>query len=202
MIRTLAIAAIAAIGLSASTPASSKMTVQSGPLAVFQMSPGVHLTVSGGRVGVGASVDALAGVVFGPQDTSVSPGIVAGPFASVNAVFSEGITVTWGGRVGAGGLAPSVDGYVPAGLVTYDRGQSFGARSGVRHGIRLRSVVFGAAVNWYEDGSKVWTGGLELPLFPFPFFHGPVYTVAVPEVASDTTDHPGAAAEAAVLRSR
>ena len=71
----------------------------------------------------------------------------------------------------------------------------------MRHGVRLRSVVFGAAVNWYEDGSKVWTGGLDVPLFPFPFFPGPP-TVAAPEVASETMEHPDAAAEAAVLRGR
>ena len=61
------------------------------PIAVIQSTPGVHITLSGGKLGIGASLDLLAGgALNGNRDFSIGPGIVGGGFAEVNAVRKEG----------------------------------------------------------------------------------------------------------------
>ena len=60
-------ATVVLTALTTSLPAVAKTTIPPGPVGVMQVTPGVHMTLSGGTVGVGASIDALGGVVFGPR---------------------------------------------------------------------------------------------------------------------------------------
>ena len=75
MTRTLAM-----LGFFASMPAFAKITIDSGTIAVIQMSPGVHLSFEGNKFGLGASIDVRARVVFGPHDFAASLGVVAGAY--------------------------------------------------------------------------------------------------------------------------
>ena len=178
-------ATVVLTALTTSLPAVAKTTIPPGPVGVMQVTPGVHMTLSGGRVGVGASIDALGGVVFGPRYFTTSPGVVGGPFVEINTVLSEGTTLTWGGRAGAGALAPMAVGFLTAGLATSEHGRSRGARTGTRRGLRLRSVAFGAAVNWYDEGPKVWTAGIEAPILPLPLVRDYALPASRPEVVSE-----------------
>jgi hypothetical protein len=140
------------------------------PIGVIQATPGVHLTLSGGKIGIGASVDLLGGVVLnGNRIFSVTPGVVVGPFAEVNAVLNQGVSYAYGARVGAGALAPTLfGGYLPFGMLTYDIGESRGAVTGKRRGLHARALFFGAAASQVGGEDWVVTGGVELPLLPAP----------------------------------
>lgn len=146
--------------------ASAKMTCVQESLPMAQVSAGVHLSISGGKVGVGASVDALGGLGVGSWCAPM-PGVVAGPFAEVNAVASEGATFTWGGRAAAGALNSADEwAFAPVGMAAFDYGQSMGARTGTRKGLRVRSSIADAACNWYDEGPALFTGGLNASVLP------------------------------------
>ena len=71
------------------------------PIAVIQATPGLHLTLSGGLLGIGANIDVLTGVVLnGNRCFCVTPGIVGGGFAEIHAVWRQGVTGTVGWRAG------------------------------------------------------------------------------------------------------
>jgi hypothetical protein len=138
------------------------------PIAVIQATPGLHLSLSGGKLGVSASLDVLGGVVLnGKRCFCITPGVVGGGFAEVQAVWNQGVTRTVGWRAGGGALGPTLGGgYIPFGMVTYDQGRSVGALSGRRTGVHARSLVGGASVNRMEDQTTLFTLGFELPLLP------------------------------------
>lgn len=140
------------------------------PIGVIQSTPGVHITLSGGQLGIGASVDLLGGVVFnGNREFSPRPGVVSGGFAEVNAVLKEGVTTTLGWRSGGGALAPTMGGgYIPYGMATYDMGKSFGAVSGRFFGFGARALYFGAAFRRTAGEHSTLRGGLAVPLLPIP----------------------------------
>jgi len=145
-----------------STPASAKITCVQELLPGVQVHAGVHLTVSGGKVGVGASVDALGGLGYGSWCGSM-PGVTAGPFAEVNAVLSEGTSLTWGGRASVGAISPL---FFSTAMGSFDYGQSLGARTGTRKGLRLRSYILDVAYSWYDEGPAVVTAGAAVPALP------------------------------------
>ena len=182
---TALLCAVFALSLSP-RPANAEVEHQ-GFVSLIQASPGVHLTLSGGKLGVGANLDVLAGTVWGSRDLfAIGPGIVAGPFAEVNAVWKEGVSYTVGWRAGAGALAPTLfGGFMTFGMVAVDQGRTRGAVEGERIGLHVRSVLGGVGVNLveaplraanignYDDAppqgqSFVFTGGLELPMLPLP----------------------------------
>ena len=149
-----------------SAPASAKITCVQELLPGVQVHAGVHLTVSGGKVGVGASVDALGGLGYGSWCGSM-PGVAAGPFAEVNAVLSEGTSLTWGGRASVGAMVMSeAPSFFSTAMASFDYGRSLGARTGTRKGLRLRSYVGDAAYSWYDEGPAVFTAGAVVPALP------------------------------------
>ncbi len=149
--------------------ADSTIPPDPGPVGVIQATPGVHLTVNRGKLGMGASVDVLGGVVFGDRAFNLAPGVVAGPFVELNAVVSQGVSVTVGGRAGGGALAPTARvGFVPYGMAAVDYGRSFGALDGARMGLHLRALYGGFGASRHADGGWGFTLGPELPLVPAP----------------------------------
>jgi len=140
------------------------------PIAVIQATPGLHLGLSGGKLGVGASIDVLGGVVLnGNRCFCITPGVVGGGFAEIQAVWKQGVTRTVGWRAGGGALGPTLGGgYIPFGMVTYDQGRSAGALVGRRTGVHARSLYFGGGVNRMEDQTLLFTLGLEVPVLPVP----------------------------------
>lgn|GEM_PF-3972875 len=139
------------------------------PVILIQASPGIHLTLSGKKLGIGASFDVLAGSVLRPAQTEMSPGLAAGPFAEVNAVLGEGVSYTLGWRAGLGGLAPKTNGgFVPHGLVTYDYGRTRGAVEANRRGVHARTSVWSGSLSLVDDGSWLAATGLMYPLVPLP----------------------------------
>jgi len=149
--------------------ADTTVPPEPGPVAVVQASPGVHLTLSRGKLGVGASVDLLGGVVFGDREFNLAPGVVAGPFVELNAVLKQGLNVTVGGRAGGGALAPTARvGFVPYGMAAVDYGRSFGALDGARMGLHLRALYGGLGASRHADGGWGFTVGPELPILPAP----------------------------------
>lgn len=165
-------------GLVALVPASARADSVRGasphavysPISVIQGTPGLHLTLSDGKVGVGLNLDILAGVVLNSSRCFCpSPGVVSGAFAEVHAVLGQGVTATVGWRAGAGVLAPTLGGgFIPFGQLTYDRGRSYGALAGSRWGLHARALVGGAGVSLMEAGGVVITLGPEIPLVPVP----------------------------------
>jgi hypothetical protein len=137
-------------------------------VGLAQCTPGVHLSVSGGKPGIGLSLDIQAGAVWGVRDYNVEPGLVAGPFGEVNAVLGQGISATAGARVSAGGFAPTAFlGFVPYGSLSVDYARSWGAVTGTRKGVHVRSLYFGLGY-WRGQEVSGFTAGLEVPLLPPP----------------------------------
>ncbi len=152
--------------------ADSTAPAQPGPVAVAQATPGVHLTFDRGALGVGASLDALGGVVFGDREFDLAPGFLVGPFVELNAIWKQGFDLTIGGRVGGGALAPTATvGFVPYGLAAVDYGRSFGAVDGARMGLHLRALYGGLGASRHAEGSWGFTLGPELPLLPPPIVY-------------------------------
>ena len=140
-----------------------------GPVGVVQATPGLHLGYSGGRLGLGLSVDALGGVVFGDRDFNIAPGVVAGPFAEVNLWLGGGVEVVAGGRVGGGALAPTaVLGYVPYGMLTVDYGAVLTDPGEARKGLHVRALYGGLGLTRDSIGRPGVTLGAEFPLLPVP----------------------------------
>ncbi len=149
--------------------ADTSRPVQQGPVGVLQATPGVHISLVDGHLGVGASVDLLAGIVFGERAFNLAPGVVAGPFAELNAVLKQGVTLTGGARGGVGALAPTARlGFIPYGLVAVDHGRCLGATQGVRWGMHARVLYGGVGGHRYADGTHGFSLGAELPLLPVP----------------------------------
>ena len=140
------------------------------PIGVIQMTPGLHLSLSGGHFGGGASLDLLGGVVLnGNREFAIAPGLVVGPFAEVNAAFGQGVTTTIGGRGGLGGLAPTLGGgFMPWGMLTYDQGRTAGAQTGTRRGVHARVIYGDLGVSRVADEAWVVALGPALPLLPIP----------------------------------
>ena len=148
--------------------------IDPGPhlLGVIQSTPGIHIGVSNGKFGFGASLDVLGGAILSYPIKGVSPGLVAGPFIEVNVMVKEGTTITWGGRAGAGGLTPTfTDGFVPHALATFDLGRSTGANKGTRMGGHLRGLYGGVGVSKHKEGEFAGTLGIEIPLVPLPLLY-------------------------------
>ena len=173
------IIAVAILLLTCSIPTQASTEIAPGyngneahrsPIAVIQLTPGLHLGVSGGKFGMGLSVDALGGIVFGPRYNALSAAVVAGPFVEYNLIIKQGGTFTWGGRGGAGAVTPTLTGgFIPWGLATFDIGQSSGAHTGRRTGGHLRGLFGGAGVSKHANGDFTTTVGLELPMLPIPW---------------------------------
>jgi hypothetical protein len=140
------------------------------PITVIQSTPGIHLTLSDGKLGLGLNLDVLAGVVLnGSRCFCPSPGVVSGAFTEVHAVLGQGVTASVGWRAGVGVLAPTLGGgFIPFGQLTYDRGRAYGALAGARWGVHGRALIGGAGVNVMEDGALVIKLGPEVPLVPVP----------------------------------
>ena len=148
--------------------------VDPGPhlLGAIQSTPGIHLGISNGQFGFGASVDVLGGAILSYPHKVMSPGIVAGPFIEVNVIPKKGTAFTWGGRAGLGGLTPTWgDGFVPHILATFDFGRSMGANTGTRVGGHLRGLYGGLGIKRHRKGGVDATLGLEIPLVPFPLVY-------------------------------
>ena len=141
------------------------------PIGVIQMTPGLHLSFSGGHFGGGASLDVLGGVVLnGNREFAISPGLVVGPFAEVNAAFGRGVTTTLGGRGGVGGLAPTLGGgFIPWGMLTYDQGRTAGAQTGTRRGVHARVIYGDLGISHVADDAWVVALGPAQPLLPVPW---------------------------------
>ena len=148
------------------------------PIAVIQTTPGLQVSLSGGKLGVGVAIDVMAGVVLnGERCFCITPGVVGGGFAELQAVWGQGISYTTGWRAGGGAVAPTLSGgFMSVGLVAFERGRAWGAVNTVaqahrqRHGVLVRSV-FGSVT---LDGLKADQPGrlklaVEYPVLPMPW---------------------------------